>query len=369
MSPSANLKILMTTDTVGGVWTYSSALASALAASGAEVHLVTMGPRARADQCAMLGDRVRLIETGLALEWQDPEGLDRPVAERILTRLEEEIEPDVIHLNSFREAVFDWNAPVLVVAHSCVNSWGLACRDTAWLRGNEWRSYTAAVAAGLNRAHAWVSPSCAFYDIICGLYHPGSPGLVIRNGIAPGLQPDKKERFILAAGRLWDRAKNIAALTEAAKGARWPLRIAGVADDAARPDAIWLGNLAHSELRGCMQRAAIFASPALYEPFGLSVLEAASAGCALVLSDIPTFRELWNGAATFVDPTNTDSLRRALHALCADSDKRAQMQRAARTRSQRYSLAGMESAYGQVYMNLVANARRPVSTREMEMNA
>ncbi len=99
-------------------WTYASALASALAASGAEVHLVTMGPSARADQRAMLqGDRVHLIETDLALEWQDPEGLDRPVAQHVLTELEEEIEPDVIHLNSFREAAFDWNAPVLVVAH------------------------------------------------------------------------------------------------------------------------------------------------------------------------------------------------------------------------------------------------------------
>ena len=44
----------------------------------------------------------------------------------------------------------------------------------------------------------------------------------------------------------------------------------------------------------------VFVSAALYEPFGLAVLEAAQAGCALVLSDIPTFRELWDGAALFV---------------------------------------------------------------------
>jgi glycosyltransferase involved in cell wall biosynthesis len=370
MSRSPNLRILMTSDTIGGVWTYASALASALAASGAEVHLVTMGPRARADQRAMLqGDRVHLIETDLALEWQDPEGLDRPVAQHVLTELEEEIEPDVIHLNSFREAAFDWNAPVLVVAHSCVNSWGLACRDTAWLEQPAWRGYTAAIAAGLSGAQAWVSPSCAFYDVICDLYHPNAPGLVIRNGIAPASQPDKKEDFILAAGRLWDRAKNIAALTEAARGVRWPLRIAGPIDDVARAEVSWLGYLAHNDLRARMQGAAIFASPALYEPFGLSVLEAASAGCALVLSDIPTFRELWNGASVFVDPTDTGGLRHALAMLCADDAKRAQLQRAARTRSQRYSLARTASAYLQLYMNLVANARRPVTTHAMEMHA
>ncbi len=31
--------------------------------------------------------------------------------------------------------------------------------------------------------------------------------------------------------------------------------------------------------------------PARYEPFGLSVLEAALSGCALVLGDIPSLRE------------------------------------------------------------------------------
>ena len=51
-----------------------------------------------------------------------------------------------------------------------------------------------------------------------------------------------------------------------------------------------------------MARTAVFVSPALYEPFGLAVLEAAQAGCALVLSDIPTFRELWDGVALFVAP-------------------------------------------------------------------
>jgi glycosyltransferase involved in cell wall biosynthesis len=360
----------MTSDTVGGVWTYASALATALATSGADVHLVTMGPCARPDQRAMLqDDRVHLIETDLVLEWQDPEGSDRPVAQRIFAELEEEIRPDVIHLNSFREAVFQWHAAVLVVAHSCVNSWGFACRDTAWLEEPAWRHYTAAVAAGLSRAQAWVSPSCAFYDVISGLYHPSVPGLVIRNGIAPAVQPDKKDNFILAAGRLWDRAKNIATLTEAAQGVRWPLYIAGPTDDAAPAGVSWLGHLPHDELRTRMQRAAIFASPALYEPFGLSVLEAASAGCALILSDIPTFRELWSGAAVFVDPTTRKGLRRALDALCADDDKRAQLQRAAQTRSHRYSLARMESAYRQLYMNLIANARRPVSTHAVEMHA
>jgi glycosyltransferase involved in cell wall biosynthesis len=53
----------------------------------------------------------------------------------------------------------------------------------------------------------------------------------------------------------------------------------------------------------------VFVSASRYEPFGLAVLEAARAGCALLLSDIPTFRELWAGAAAFVRPRTTGRSR------------------------------------------------------------
>ena len=153
MSHCSDIRILMTTDTVGGVWTYSCGLAASLAASGAEVILATLGPPARADQCEMLhGSRIHLIETDLALEWQDPEGRDLANARRVLAALEAQFRPDVVHLNSFREATLPWRAPTVLVAHSCVNSWALACRDSAWLGEPRWMGYTERVAAALNDA-------------------------------------------------------------------------------------------------------------------------------------------------------------------------------------------------------------------------
>ncbi|MEB3829625.1 glycosyltransferase [Phormidium sp. CCY1219] len=56
------------------------------------------------------------------------------------------------------------------------------------------------------------------------------------------------------------------------------------------------------ELSHWYARAAIYAFPARYEPFGLSVLEAALSGCALVLGDIPRLREMWGDAAVFANP-------------------------------------------------------------------
>jgi glycosyltransferase involved in cell wall biosynthesis len=374
MSLSAPNKVLMTTDAVGGVWTYSTELASALASAGLEVHLVTLGPPPRGEKRAMLRDgRVRLIESNLALEWQDAGGDDLPNARRFLEDLEDSIKPDIVHLNSFREATFDWLAPVVVVAHSCVNSWGLACDNTEWLSEPKWRHYTRAIAAGLDRAQAWVSPSRAFHDVICGLYRPCSPGTVIWNGIPPAaLRPNSKRRFILAAGRSWDAAKNVSSLARASKGLDWPVLVAGPRSDSPANDSgelTLIGDLSHSALRSRMQRAAIFVSPARYEPFGLSVLEAASAGCALVLSDIPTFRELWGGAALFVDPTDDRALHRALAGLCADDRERARLQFAAREQSESYSLTQTADAYQGLYQRLLATRSRSASARAIEVHA
>jgi glycosyltransferase involved in cell wall biosynthesis len=366
MSPSAPIKVLMTTDAVGGVWTYSTGLASALAAAGMEVHLVTLGPPPRNEKRAMLRDsRVRLIETNLALEWQDPGGDDLPSAQRLLEDLEDAIQPDIVHLNSFREANFDWLAPVVVVAHSCVNSWSLACGSTEWLSEPKWRHYTRAVAAGLDRAQAWVTPSQAFHDVVCDLYRPSSSGTVIWNGIPPARPCRRsKRRFIQAAGRLWDTAKNVSALASASGGLDWPVFVAGPQSETPCNDTgelTLIGDLSHGALRSRMQRAAIFVSPARYEPFGLAVLEAASAGCALVLSDIPTFRELWSGAALFVDPTDDRALHRALASLCSDDRERSRLQIAARQRSERYSLARTADAYRSLYGCLLATRLRSAS--------
>lgn len=360
MSRSSHLRILMTTDTVGGVWTYSCSLASCLAATGADVTLVTMGPRPRADQTEMLlGSQVRLLETDLALEWQDPEGQDLSRARRVLENLEARLKPDIIHLNSFREAAFAWRVPVIVVAHSCVNSWALACGDTAWLDEPKWRSYTERVAAALDLAQAWVAPSQSFHDVVMQLYRPRSPGAVIWNGITPRGALGRKQDLIFAAGRLWDRAKNIEVLAAAAPGLNWPVHVAGPADASPPDSVVWLGHVPHDIMRAHLQHAAIFVSPALYEPFGLSVLEAAAAGCALVLSDIPTFRELWTGAALFVDPTDSEALHRTLANLCNDERERERLQRAAFEHSLTYSPTRTASAYLRLYEGLLTSHRAP----------
>jgi glycosyltransferase involved in cell wall biosynthesis len=369
-------RILMTTDAVGGVWTYATGLVRGLCGRSDEVTLVVMGPAPRADQLAPFHDiRGLCIElTDLVLEWMDPDGSDIAKARERLLRIARQVRPDIIHLNSYREAVFDWPAPVLVVAHSCVWSWWQACRggEPDDLR---WHRYREAAAAGLAAADMWCAPSEAFHHTIEALYPVRSSGRVIHNGARLQAACHEKKPFILAAGRLWDEAKNLSTLAAIASDLDWSVQVAG---PLAAPDSdencsdevnlTCLGNLSRPELTAQMQRASIFAAPALYEPFGLSVLEAAACGCALALSDIPSLRELWQGAALFVAASDRGAWRNALQRLTRDHGLRTQLQRAALLRARRYSLDAMVDAYREVHRTMAnrafahaAPARTPMS--------
>jgi glycogen synthase len=92
-------------------------------------------------------------------------------------------------------------------------------------------------------------------------------------------------------------------------------------------------------------RASIYASPARYEPFGLAALEAGLAGCALVLGDIASLREVWGDAATYVDPFDDDHLTRELQRLIADPGAVADLGRRALDRARTYTPERMAAAY------------------------
>ena len=102
-------------------------------------------------------------------------------------------------------------------------------------------------------------------------------------------------------------------------------------------------------MAGWLGRAAIFALPARYEPFGLAVLEAAMSECALVLGDIPSLRELWQDAALFADPDDDEGLEAALRRLIDDPALRRALGAAAAHRARRFSMTDMTEKYLAVY--------------------
>jgi glycosyltransferase involved in cell wall biosynthesis len=345
--------VLMTTDTIGGVWTYSMELCAALGRSGVEVTLVSMGRLPRPDQLEEVRQlsTVELIPTTARAEWMDgcEDDLERSGEE--FQRIANAIQPDVIHLNNFWHARLDLPAPVIVVAHSCVATWWKACRKTPL--PTEWSRYMGWVDEAVVRADTLVAPTAAFLSDFEAAHGTAFRSAVIPNGRS-GFKPGVKRRIVFAAGRVWDEAKNIALLARIADGIDIPVVVAGDltaphgGDFNARGLAT-LGRLSAAETRRWMAEAAIFASPARYEPFGLSVLEAALSGCALILSDIPTYRELWDGVATFIDPDDAPGLRRAIRMLTDMPELTASDGAKARQRALAYSAETMGKAYLELY--------------------
>jgi glycosyltransferase involved in cell wall biosynthesis len=184
-----------------------------------------------------------------------------------------------------------------------------------------------------------------------GHYGHRAPGRVLPNGRDPNLfRPGPKKPFVFAAGRFWDEAKNLAALQAAAPSLQWPVRVAGSCVRADRPALIpegvqALGQLTAQGVARQMARAAIYALPARYEPFGLSVLEAALSGCALVLGDIPSLREVWQDAALYVPPEDHQALQQTLQRLIDHPADRSRMAAAAQARAGQFSPAAMVRAY------------------------
>jgi glycosyltransferase involved in cell wall biosynthesis len=117
-----------------------------------------------------------------------------------------------------------------------------------------------------------------------------------------------------------------------------------------------LGVLDRGALARWMGRASIYVLPARYEPFGLSVLEAALAGCALVLGNTPSLHELWRDAALFVDPEDHEQLARTLQRLIAEGELRHSIARRCRTRAFAFDTGTMAAGYLSAYESAVSAA-------------
>jgi glycogen(starch) synthase len=357
------MKVLMTADTVGGVLTHTIELIGGLR-DHADVVVATMGtPLQESQRTALLAaGAAGVYDGGYALEWMaDPWG-DVAVAGEWLLELAAQERPDVVHLNGYAHAALPWEVPCLVVGHSCVLSWWRAVHGEA--APGVWDRYRAVVREGLQAADVVVAPTGYMLSELQDLYG-GWPGqaLVIPNGSSQVVGTSPKAPFVLAAGRMWDEAKNLSSLDRAAAGLAWPVLAAGPLNPPSqsappvRPRYVWpLGELEPSELAEWRQQAAVFAAPALYEPFGLAILEAAVDQCALVLGDIPSLRELWDGAARFVDPHDHASLHFTLKELIGDPGQREQLGRRAQRRAQRYVAGAMSARYHELYASLLVHA-------------
>lgn len=350
----------MTVDAVGGVWRYAIDLAAGLARHDVATVLVVLGPSPsmaqRAEALAVPG--LELIDTGLPLDWlADEEGavID---AGRQVAALAVRHAVDWVQLNQPSLAAgAAFPVPVVAVAHSCLATWWQAVEGGDLPADFAWRARLHE--RGLRAAQQVVCPSAAFAATTqraCRL--PVMPMAVHNGGAMADHAPVARGDSVLTVGRLWDRAKDLATLDRAAARLSVPVRAAGATvgphgETVTLRYVQALGQIDAAALAGHLAARPVFVSTARYEPFGLAVLEAAAAGCALVLSDIPTFRELWSGSAIFVAPGDDRGVAEAVRMLIGDEERRSNLGEQARAAAKRFSVEAMAARMAALYTGLL----------------
>ncbi|MFL6721349.1 MAG: glycosyltransferase family 4 protein [Sphingomonas sp.] len=354
-------RLLLVTDAIGGIWVYSLELARALRPLGVDTVLAVMGPspsaRQREDAAGF-----RLLDTGLPLEWLDTSPAEIRRAGEALAEIADRERVDIVQTCSaalLADARFD--QPCVAVQHSCVATWWASVKKTQLPHDFMWRREL--VECGLRRASAIVAPSIAFAAETARTYDVPAPVTAVHNGRRSAIfSKIPQGEFVFTASRLWDEGKNVATLDNTARRLGIPFQAAGATSgpngaSIALEHLEVVGELSPTRVAGLLSARPIYASAAVYEPFGLSVLEAAQAGCALVLSDIPTHREIWGRAAIFVPARNADAFAEAIQDLLDDPDERRQLGQLARARASLYLPERMARGMADVYARLSVHDR------------
>lgn len=361
-----SMRVLITVDAVGGVWQYGLDLARGLAARGVEPVLALLGPTPDPHQLAEAREipGVHLVETRLPLDWLCDQAAPVRAAAEAVARLAGDLDVHLVQLNMPTLAgAARFEMPVVAVTHGCVSTWWEAAKDEPLDSQYAW--HRDLMRAGLIAADRLVAPTASYAAIIARHYALDETPRVVHNGRAPlpaalhtprSQQPPSND--VLTVGRLWDRVKRADLLDRVASRLNVPFAAAGTAigphgETITLDHLSVLGQLDAEQLGERLSSRPIFVSAASFEPFGLAVLEAAGAGCALVLSDIPGFRELWDGAALFVGGDDEAAYVEAIESLLASPALRQDLGAAARTRAARYSPQASADAMLAIYSDLL----------------
>jgi glycosyltransferase involved in cell wall biosynthesis len=350
-------RVLMTVDALGGIWRYAMDLASALRLEGVETVFAGFGPEPlphMIEEAKAVGD---IHWTDAPLDWTATDPTELAGISRRLVDIASASSVDVVHLNLPSQAAdLITDLPIIVVSHSCVTTWFAVVRGT--LLPAPWYWHEDLNRRGFAAADAIIAPSRSHANALSRSY--GINGIeVVHNASRHVSTRLTKKDYCFAAGRWWDDGKNAAILDSTAALTGYPIVAAGPRDG---PNGQHVGfdfvdhrgALGHAEAMSLMNEAAIFMSPSIYEPFGLAALEAARAGAALVLADIPTYRELWRDAALFAHPVDPAGFANAIEQLAGDRRLRQHLALQAQQRSRTFSASAQARAMLDVYRRVLS---------------
>lgn len=366
------MHVLVTSDTITGIWTYTRELVTGLVSQGARVTLVSFGQVPLPHQTTWMESLHGLDyrPTAFRLEWMQEGQEDLEDSANYLQGLVAELMPDVLHLGQFCYGNLPVDIPRVLVAHGDMITWwmevhGREPNETRWLR---W--YRNTVNRGISGADAVVAPSAWMLDALNRSYSKPARSCVIYNGRNPiFFNPYvNKDDSVMTVGRLWDAGKQVFLLTQhehpvpvCIVGSDPPVHVPRIpirADVKVAKDQTSVairGPQTEAQLRTLYSRSAIYAATARYEPSGMPTLEAALSRCAIVANDIPSLREIWGDTAVYFRANDASSLAEVIRELGGDRERCRNYGSLAYKRArERFTGKRMTDEYLDLYRGLLA---------------
>jgi glycosyltransferase involved in cell wall biosynthesis len=361
------MRVLLTTDTVGGVWTFTKELAVELIRQHHSVAMVSFGQLPSPEQSEWSArtadrhsDKFQYHASSVPLEWMKDNERAYSAGEAELLRIADQFAPDILHTNQFCFGKLPLSIPKIATAHSDVLSWAQACKPDG-LERSPWLSrYCEMVQEGLHGADAVVAPTSWMMNALANNFEVRASRYVIMNGrsIIPVRSADGRALRAVTAGRLWDEAKNIVSLESV--NSPIPIVVAGsFAFDVVSAPRIpanleFRGVLSEAALLELFNSSSIYIACSVYEPFGLAAVEAASCGCAVICNDIPSLREVWADAAIYY--SDTQSLEAVLHTFHSSPALLAEARSRSLLRARRLTARNMAQQYRTLYKQVIARS-------------
>ena len=120
----------------------------------------------------------------------------------------------------------------------------------------------------------------------------------------------------------------------------------------------FLGYVPDADLPAFYAAADVFALPALYEGFGLPVIEAMACGTPVLTSATGATAEVAGDAAVLVDPLSVEAIGDGLRRLLTDADLRAELRRRGIERAAQFSWRRAADETHEVYERAAVGAMR-----------
>ncbi len=119
-------------------------------------------------------------------------------------------------------------------------------------------------------------------------------------------------------------------------------------------DIIFAGCLTTADMAEMLKGAALFVFPALYEGFGLSLLEAMACGVPSVAARTGALPEVASGSALLVDPYDVEEIGCAMDRALHDADRRGRLRQDGLKRAQDFSWDQTASRYVALFKNMMS---------------